>query len=64
MVIEHKRLPVGDAVEQCHECGYTGGFHVVVERRSQTSDTNALLLLRCPGCHATFDIGWVGSLVG
>ena len=48
----------------CPECGYEGGFHVVMERREDVPDTDMRVHLRCPGCSVTYDIGWVARLAG
>jgi hypothetical protein len=53
---------IAGAWEVCSECGYEGGFHVLLERRSDVPDANLRLHLKCPGCRTTYDVGWVGRL--
>ena len=58
-----ERLTVEGSLEVCPECGYEGGFHVLIQRRDDVPDANIRLHLKCPGCGATYDLGWVGRLV-
>ena len=53
---------VENTLEVCPSCGYDGGFHVLLERRDDVPKTDVRLHLKCPGCRATLDVGWVSHL--
>ena len=56
------RQPVEDSLEVCPECGYDGGFHVLLERCSAVAGSNLRLYLKCPNCRTAYDVEWISRL--
>ncbi len=52
-----------ESFEVCPECGYDGGFHVLLQRHADVGDAGLRIHLKCPSCRTTYDVGWIGRLV-
>ena len=50
--------------EACENCGHEGGFHIHLERRPRSQDhpKPAAVILKCPNCQQTYDVGWLVDL--
>ena len=55
MMIERTEMPLDGSWHDCPTCDYKNGWHVFFKK---TEDEKVLqMLLQCPGCHATFNLG-------
>ena len=41
----------------CPECGYEGGFHIVLVPEADKADPVTAVLLKCPSCAHEYDVG-------
>jgi len=63
-----KQKPMPQAVQtsfdRCPRCEYDGGFHVLLQMRPPTGEAMRTVgvLLKCPGCQGTYDVGWQTEL--
>ena len=57
---EEKRIDVTSVFEVCETCGYTGGFHLLVERLN--SEGKVKLRLKCPNCGQVYDVGLAATV--
>jgi hypothetical protein len=50
--------------EECIKCEYTGGFHIVLVQTPPTKEVRqpASVVLKCPNCGQTYEVGWVIDL--
>ena len=53
--------PLIDELTVCSECGYDGGFHVMMKLLAKPQPGNVALTLKCPKCKQVYDPGLVIS---
>jgi hypothetical protein len=51
-----KKVNLENKLEVCDVCGYTGGFHVILERTPECGPDEVRVRLKCPSCAQVFDL--------
>ena len=41
--------------EVCPDCGYEGGFHILLEKVTTSGSENVKIRLKCPSCSKVYD---------